>query len=304
MTVRRLGVAAVVAALCVCAFGPMAGCDALRRGVQKLTGAPTDEQVQASIDQLDAAKKQVADLERQKAQALAEKAKADALLADVEKQKASVRASIQQIASQLAGATGDVFNALLDAQRSMEARLRALEDQGTAAAGLAAQWVAEATKIDAAGVRANAEIAAATERLEGFSAATDSAIAKTLGFVSTAGEVAAQLGVPGAKAVSDQVVQYGTGALASILLTGPLAEYQRRKKKKAEQERNALGEVVVATEKNDLIKDDPAAKSAARAELSPAAIAALQAWTANVEKKPAMPAPASPTAAPAVAAAA
>lgn len=245
MMTRRTRAALLVAALV------LPGCNMPSREEYQAVERKAEEAA-AALEQADASKTEL-ELELAK---LAKQREAS------ESRVEQLRAAQSEIAVQLASSTGQLRDALTAAMRRLD---RDIEAEGSQAAAIGAALADVGETVEKLAI----ERERASKRLDETLAQADmldeqarQAVAGALEGIKGLGQVASNLGVPGAGAISSQLVD-GLGGLALGLI--PTAGIALRYR----QQRNGGRRAMAVTERVGLdnIANDPAARELAKAQL-------------------------------------
>lgn len=208
----------------------------------------------------------------------AAKAELELEVSKIEKSKAASESRVEalksaqgEIAVQLAASSGQLRDALTAAMRRLDRDIEAEVSQAAAVGATLADLEEKIGKLAIDRERASRKLDEALAQADMLDEQGRQAIAGALEGIKGLGQVASNLGVPGAGAISSQLVD-GLGGLAlGLIPAGGVALNYRR-------QRNAGRRAMATTERIGLeaIATDPAAKAAAKAAMKADKSAAVE----------------------------
>lgn len=263
---RGAWVLLIVAALGVATL--LGGCNGLGDGFARLIGAPTPTEIRQ--------------LEKQTEEADAKREAAETALADVVEIKDELDAQLGQLEQRIQQRVAQLPLVSVAERTDALASLATMQDeyvqllaasgtvgkQHTALQREAHKWAAQ---YDTLRTKVDEKISAAYAAVDGMGEG-----------VRSGGQFLADLGVPVAPWV--EIAAKWSAGIGGLFLAGAGIRRQAHAATQANNTAGALKEVVVNTERFDLITGDETVKAAARRALSPTASAVLAAVTSNVPR--------------------
>ena len=279
LNLRRTMAIVALAALAMLSAGFVAGCGLVRDGLASATGAPTTKEFEALKTAIEDAEERQRDAERLRADLEDLAGQAAQRQAEIARQREALEAQYAAMASQLVGLAGEARAAMVEMMDQVRRRIDAVGDsQRQQAEVLArhqrklAKTVRDIALLDRAIADAEATFAAKlTERNEALGGVSE--------MVDGLASMAMAFGVPpNAVEPARNAIAMGLGMTTTGAPVGVYAWWMRRKAA-------ARATIIQATERHDLLAAaDPEAKRAAKADLTPAAIAELEALTKPIHK--------------------
>ena len=249
-------------------IGVLGGCDGFGDGVARLIGAPTPTEMKQ--------------LEQQTADANEKREAAESALAEVVEVKDELDGQLAQLEQRIQQRVAQLPLLGVDERTDALIALARLQDEQTqllAASGKVAKQYTELQRDAEKWSKSYAQLRAkVNEKVAESTAAVDTLGDKVRG----AGGFLSELGVPVGPYV--EIAAKSVAGVGSLVLGLLGIKRQANKAAQANATAGALKEVVVNTERFDLISGDESIKAAARNALSPTASAVLAAVTSGVQK--------------------
>lgn len=283
---------AAVAGMLVAVLLALPGCG--------LFGAPTAKEIADANQAAEKAAEQVDLLKQQQAEAERAALEAAAIKAAAESAALKAQATMQSLGAAIAGAQPEDLPVYQAAFAAASTRLEAAQATGERAAIAAAAAQRAVASVQAAAAKGDADLDRVVAQIDALTARRAAAASATGAAIRQAGAAAQQAGVPGAGVIGESVAGLATsltGMLLPAVGGSGIAYALARRKGKTEvarvaEARDALAEVIQATESFGLLAQAPAAlKKAAKDQLSAEARRQLALVTADVDKGSAVPPP-------------